>query len=166
MWHGRQFIIATATAALAFGWMASPAAANDSAPIASATGYAPSPEMRARWIAECSDRLSAGSRHERRKERAREHDRAQSRCQGYYDDYYAYYRSYQASMAHQMAYPSRRAQSAGCDPSPDCQSGCAETVEYEYVDAPVRATPRPSNRVRIVPDKRVRIVPDKRIRLK
>ena len=41
---------------------------------------------------------------------------------------------------------------------------CTETVEYEYVDVPVRAKPRPvpDKRVKVVPDKRVKVVPDKR----
>lgn len=37
---------------------------------------------------------------------------------------------------------------------------CVETVEYEYVDVPVRAAPRPA------PRKRVQTAPDKRIRVK
>lgn len=137
--------------------LALPAAASDGPPMPS---YAPSREQRDHWLDECSERLSASYRHERREDRLRERDRSRASCESYYDDYYAYYRSHRQAYGSQpAAYQPRRAQNQACDPSPDCQRVCTQTVEYEeeYVDVPVRAAPRRSKRVRVVPDKRIRL---------
>lgn len=157
----RPILKAAAASAIAMAVMAVPAVANEGPPMPDSAAYVPSPDMRDRWIAECTDRLSEGYRHERREERTRQRDRARSRCESYHDDYYAYYRSHQANAVQPSYYRPMRAQTEGCDPSPDCRRGCAETVEYEYVDVPVqrRYTPlrRPSKRVKVVPDKRIRV---------
>jgi hypothetical protein len=168
----RRHLLATALAgaAMALTAAATPAFASDGPPMPQASAYAPSPEARGRWVQECSERLSeAGSddrydhydRRERKEHRARERDRARETCERYYDGYYDYYsghhRAYQPA-GQANYYQPRRVQSGGCDPSPDCRRDCGETVEYEeYVDAPARATPRPSKRIRVAPDKRIRI---------
>jgi len=171
---GRRRLLKTAAAgaALCLAIPASPAWANDGPPMPQASAYAPSPESRGRWVQECSERLSQGSRDQndqyydrrdrraRQEQRAHERDRARESCERYYDSYYDYYaghwRSYQPG-TQSAAYQPRRVQTGACDPSPDCRRNCGETVEYEYVDVPVRAAPRPSKRVRIVPDKRIRL---------
>ncbi|MCB2058933.1 MAG: glycine zipper 2TM domain-containing protein [Novosphingobium sp.] len=99
-------------------------------------------------------------------DKAEDNGRIRDECETYLDDYYAYYA--QGSYGYQSygyAYP---AQGYGCCYAAPMmmvpvmpartEPECSETVEYEYVDVPVRAKPRP------VPDKRVKVVPDKRIR--
>jgi hypothetical protein len=171
---GRRRLLKTAAAGatLAMAAIATPAAASDGPPMPQASAYAPSPESRGRWVQECSERLSQDSRDQndhyydrrdrraRQEQRARERDRARESCERYYDSYYDYYaghyRAYQPGTQSATFQP-RRMQTDACDPSPDCRLDCGETVEYEYVDVPVRAAPRPSKRVRTVPDKRIRL---------
>jgi hypothetical protein len=167
-------LIRTAAAGLALGLaaLASSALASEETPMPATGAYAPSSDARARWLDECSERLaesgSAGrydhlDRRQRRESRARDRAQARTSCERYYDSYYDYYsghyRAWQPG-AQSTSYLPRRARTEGCDSSPDCRCDCGEVVEYEYVDVPVRATPRR------VPDKRVKIVPDKRVRLK
>ncbi len=114
---------------------------------------------------------------------------ARDECEAFLDNYYARYShggydgyggyyghpgygAYHASSG--AAYGYR----AGCCGQPmmmvpivrqtPAEPECTETVEYEYVDVPVRAKPRPVpvKRVKVVPEKRVKVVPDKRIRTK
>jgi hypothetical protein len=167
-------LLCTAAAGLALGLaaLASSAMASDGPPMPPSGANAPSSEARARWLNECSERLtesgSAGrydhlDRRQRRESRGRDRAQARASCERYYDSYYDYYsghyRAWQPG-AQSIQYQPRRARAEGCDPSPDCRCDCGEVVEYEYVDVPVRAAPRR------VPDKRVRTVPDKRVRLK
>lgn len=168
MARSRLNAIAAAGIVLGLASLASPAAARDGA-AQSASAYAPSPEARSRWVEECSERLTAGqgqvrdpysTRRARKEQRMREREKARASCESYYDSYYDYhaghYRAWQPGS--RPAYrPSAGYGPAGCDPSPDCRRNCTEVVEYEYVDVPVRAAPRPAR------DKRV---PDKRVRLK
>jgi hypothetical protein len=141
-------------------------------------GYAPPAELRSSWLAECYDRMRDNG--VRRK-------KAAERCERIFDSHYAYYRSAQPSMTYGYgpaygygyaapAYalapanggcvPCGAPMAAGPVPAPAVRRGepvCTETVEYEYIDVPVRAAPRraaPPRRA--VPSKRV---PDKRIKL-
>ncbi len=165
----RLLEIVAAGSALALAAMAMPAAAADGPPMPQTAPYAPTAQERDRWLEECSERLSQSNstqayenydRRQRKEERARQRDQARASCERYYDSYYDYYsghyRSWQPS-AQASYYQPRRAQSGPCDPSPDCRQGCGEVVEYEEVEVPVRAAPRPRKRVRIVPDKRIRL---------
>jgi hypothetical protein len=140
-------------------------------------GYEPPLQMRSSWLAECRDRLHHGGI---RRESAAE------RCERYFDDYYAYYRSAQPAPAYGPVYSQRYSyaaptMSSGCmpcqrpamvapGPAPYVRRGepeCTETVEYEYVDVPVRAAPRrrAAPPPRAVPDKCIRVSPDKRTRV-
>jgi hypothetical protein len=153
-------LFASFVPALGLVALAAPAAADDSPSMPHAAAYAPGPEMRVRWVDECSERLSEDNRHERKRDRLHEQDRARTNCERYYDSYYDYYsghyRAWQPN-AQPAYYQPSRTRAGGCDPSPDCRRDCTETVEYEYVDVPVRAAPRPDKRIRIIPDKRIRL---------
>lgn len=171
--------LAIAGSAFAFAVMAVPANAGDSqqphraeygAAMTHGSSYMPSPEERVRWIAECSDRLAGEMRHMRKRERREERDRARSSCERYYDDYYAYYGEHRQQYTGMYA-PASRPQPMAiydrdcvpCDRPISSGSGreCTETIEYEYVDVPVRRRAPPP-----APTKRVKVVPDKRIKLK
>ncbi|MCB2049221.1 MAG: hypothetical protein KDE32_13505 [Novosphingobium sp.] len=128
-------------------------------------GYTPPPQFRDSWVAECTDRLAEG--YGRRKAR-----QAEERCMRYFDSYYEYYRSYQPAPGYAYGYQGAAMTSGGCCQQPMMMPGprmarrepeCTETVEYEYVDVPVRrrAAPPPP-----APTKRVKVVPDKRIKVK
>jgi len=137
--------------------------------------YNPPAEARSAWIAECSEGLArsrpSSPRVDRygyespKKQAARLADDrrdAEKQCGRYYDDHYEYYNSYRPAQQQAYYQPTRTSSPAGCVPcdrSGRPRSGnCTETVEYEYVDVPVRrATPRPSKRVKTVPDKRIRL---------
>ena len=112
-------------------------------------------------------------------DKAEDNGRNRDECEAYLDDYYAHYSAgpggYAAGYA-QGGYPyqgygynqgySRYGYGAPMMMVP-VQQGysepeCTETVEYEYIDEPVRAAPRP----RPAPQKRVKVVPDKRIPIK
>lgn len=164
MARSRLNAIAAAGIALGLASLATPATARDGA-AQSVNAYAPSPEARSRWVEECSERLSAGqgqvrdpysSRRQRKEQRTRDRQSARASCESYYDSYYEYhaghYRAWQPGVRTASRPPAAYAP-AGCDPSPDCRRNCAEVVEYEYVDVPVRAAPRP----RPAPDKRIRL---------
>lgn len=155
----RQFFSAAAAAMLTFA-IATPALANEGTPMPGPASYAPDAGQRDRWVDECSERLASGYHHERRKDRLRERDRQRENCARYYDSYYEYYngqyRAWQPG-AQTTHYQPRRVQNGACDPSPDCRRNCVETVEYEEVEVPVRAAPRPSKRIRVAPDKRIRL---------
>ena len=175
----RLLEFATVGSALALAATAMPASANDGppmprpdygAPMAGPADYMPSRDDRERWLAECSDRLAGDTRHMRKRERIAVRDRAWSSCERYYDDYYAYYDDHYQRYASSYGPATRPRPVASYDP--DCVpcdrpmtggSGreCTETVEYEYVDVPVRRrAPAPA------PTKRIKVVPDKRIKLK
>lgn len=107
-------------------------------------------------------------------DKSEDNGRTRDECEAYLDDYYAQYQqrgygSYGGTYGGSYGYGSY---GGGC-----CQSGpmmmvpimrqsvgepqCTETVEYEYIDEPVRrAAPRPAPRPRPAPTKRI---PDKRI---
>lgn len=102
-------------------------------------------------------------------DRAEDAGRVRDECESYLDQYYAAY-SRPAGYGYGYGYvPATYAPGCACQQpmmmSPAAQGGenCTETVEYEYVDVPVRSRIRYIPR-RAVPDKRIRIVPDKRIR--
>lgn len=173
----RLLEIATTGSALALVATATPASANDGppmprpeygAPMAGPAAYMPSGAERDRWIAECSDRLAGDLRHVRKRERNAERDRSFASCERYYDDYYAYYEGHYRQYAASYGPASRPRPVASYDPDcvpcdrPMAGGGqeCTETVEYEYVDVPVRRrapAPAPTKRVKIVPDKRIKV---------
>jgi hypothetical protein len=135
--------------------------------------YSPSPEARSRWLAECTERFANSRRsdgrdyrysYESRKVRAaRAADDlrdAEQQCARYYDSHYEYYSAYRPQAQPAYYRPSSNRGCVPCDQpgSVPRRSGCTETVEYEYVDVPVRrAAPRPSKRIKVVPDKRIRL---------
>lgn len=109
-------------------------------------------------------------------DKAEDNGRVRDRCEAYLDEYYAYY-SRGGGYGHPgygYGYPAYGYGNACCHATPmmmvpvtmaaRAEPECTETVEYEYVDVPVRAKPRPvpDKRVKVVPDKRVKVVPDKR----
>ena len=117
-------------------------------------------EAREAWLAECRDRTSGYGGWGR--------NRAE-RCAAYLDDYYAYYENYRGPAAYgQQAVVTYAYAGNCCQPvmmvpvaaPARAEPVCKETVEYEYVDVPVRAAPRPA------PQKRVKAVPQKRIPVK
>ncbi len=125
------------------------------------------PHARDAWMEEC----------ERRLDRGRSESEARDECAAFLDDYYAHYRGSYGYRHMGYGYPAQ-GYGMGCCQQPmmmvpivrqqTAEPECTETVEYEYVDVPVRAKPRPvpQKRVKVVPDKRVKVVPDKRIRTK
>lgn len=127
-------------------------------------GYTPPPQFRDSWIAECTDRLADG--YGRRKAR-----HAEERCVRYFDSYYDYYRMHQPAPGYAYGYQGAAMGYGTCCQQPMMmmpaprmarrEPECTETVEYEYVDVPVRRRPPPP-----APTKRVKVVPDKRIKLK
>lgn len=97
-------------------------------------------------------------------------------CEAYLENYYAQYRGGYPGYGYHgqgYAYPAYGYGGACCQPMmmvpimrvARSEPRCTETVEYEYVDVPVRPKPRPvpDKRIKIVPDKRVKVAPDKRI---
>lgn len=175
----RLLRITVAGSTLGLAVMAAPVMAEDSeAPVERGQAmqqgepYSPSPEARSAWIAECSEGLARSRPSSPRvdhygyespkKQAARLADDrrdAEKQCTRYYDSYYEYYGAYRPQTQQAYYQPMRASSPAGCVPcdrSGRPRSGnCTETVEYEYVDVPVRrATPRPSKRV---PDKRIRL---------
>jgi hypothetical protein len=172
----RRLIEAAATgSAIVLAALAAPVAAQDGPPPpppmygadgghgshgAPGGGYTPPAEQRASWLAECRDRLADSD--------LRRH--AAQRCEEYFDGYYAHYRMAQPGLT--WGYPVATHGGGGCcqqpmtmmpvPRAPHREPECTETVEYEYVDVPVRAYPAP----RAVPRKRVKVVPDKRIYIK
>jgi len=180
----RLIRITVAGSALGLAVMAAPIMAEDSeatvereqatphhrASMPQGEPYSPSPEARSRWLAECTERLAQSRRsdgrdyrygYESRKVRAaRAADDlrdAGQQCARYYDSHYEYYSTYRPQAQQSYYRPSSNPGCVPCDQSGTVprRSGCTETVEYEYVDVPVRrAAPRPSKRV---PDKRIRL---------
>lgn len=178
----RLLRITVASSALGLAVIAAPVMAEDSEArveqgraMPQGEPFSPSAEARSAWIAECSEGLArsrpSSPRVDRygyespKKQAARLADDrrdAEKQCGRYYDDHYEYYNSYRPAQQQAYYQPTRTSSPAGCVPcdrSGRPRSGnCTETVEYEYVDVPVRrATPRPSKRVKIVPDKRIRL---------
>lgn len=142
-----------------------PASAPGQMPITSPSREMMPPQAREVWLAECHRRLS---RHDRR-------DRGPDRCEAWLDDYYAYYRNLQTQPG-MSPWAVAPGQFAYGQPAPCCQPmamvpptamqplppKCNESVEYEYVEVPVRTAPRArAHRVR-----RIWTAPDKRVRLK
>lgn len=109
-------------------------------------------------------------------DKAEDSNRTKDQCEAWLDDYYASY----ARAPHAQGYPGYGYPAAyygypgyapafayvpmqnGCCQAARPKPDCAETVEYEYVDVPVR---RAARHIRRAPDKRVPVVPDKRIRI-
>jgi hypothetical protein len=153
---------AAAASALTLATLASPVLAHDGPTMGHygpAQHYSPGAEMRDGWLAECRQRLSGPY----------DPRDAAERCEDIFDDYYEYYRQQGPGPAH--GYPavhkmqSGMVSAGGCCQRPMRSHGeprCTETVEYEYVDVPVRAAPKP----RPAPPKRVKVVPDKRVYIK
>lgn len=162
----RMQLTVTATGLALAG--ASPVLAHDGPPPGGEPMASPShemmePEAREAWLAECRGKLS----------RPRDDDRGADRCLARLDSYYAYYRGVQGHGPHPSAYGYP---GACCQPMmmvpivrvAPSKPKCKETVEYEYVDVPSPAPPRPvpDKRIKVVPDKRIKTVPDKRIPVK
>ena len=164
----RTMQIAVTGSALSLAMAANPAHAHEGpagGPPMPAPGYASAPyeemapEVRDSWLADCHARMDR-----------RRGGYAADFCETYLDNYYAQYRGHQPYGYQGSSYGYPGYSGGCCQPmmmvpvmrmqraEPDCK----ETVEYEYVDAPVRASrpPRPA------PDKRVKIIPDKRIPMK
>jgi len=114
-----------------------------------------------------------------------EDGRARDECEAFLDNYYAQYSrggysgyGYPGYGHHQAYANAQYGYGAGCCHQPMMmvpivrqtvsEPECTETVEYEYVDVPVRAKPRPvpTKRVKVVPQKRVKVAPDKRLKTK
>lgn len=102
-------------------------------------------------------------------DKAEDNGRTKDQCEAWLDNYYASYAAgypgaypgygYAGGAYGYPAFAYVPVQTGCCQPArpkPDC----VETVEYEYVDVPVRR----ARHIRRAPDKRVRVVPDKRIR--
>ncbi len=169
----RLFKNAAAGSVFAFALLATPAMAHEGPPppmpqygatMPHQPHFTPPPAFRESWIAEREDRLADGYHH-RRKRDVRAFG---ERCARYFDGYYGYYRSYQPGPGYAHAYPGAAMGYGACCqqpimmmPAPRMQRRepeCTETVEYEYVDVPVRRAPPPkrTKRVKVVPDKRVK----------
>lgn len=113
-------------------------------------------------------------------DRAEDNGRTRDECEAYLDDYYARYQqggygSYGGSYASGYGYGGGYGANYGgncCQPGPMMMAPitrqpvgepvCTESVEYEYIDEPIRrAAPRPAPRPRPAPPSKR--VPDKRI---